>query len=114
MRKLILLVLFAPLLATAQINRSANELAQESVKEFLFKKLFSEKDYGAVSFGNLEPFIDKTHKVEWTMEHRFEIKSRQSSFDGNLKTVKTSWYFIFYLDHQMKVVRARSYSNISY
>ncbi len=113
MRTIFFLFLLAPFLAAAQNNRSANELARESIIDYLFKKMFAEKDYTAVSFGNLEHFADKKHEVEWTLEHRFEIKGQQSSFDGKSVPVKTSWYIIFYLDHQMKVVRARSYSSTS-
>lgn len=110
MRTILFFLLLLSFSASGQINRSANELARETTKQYLCSKLFDEKGYVPVSFGQLQPFNDRNKVIEWTLEHRFEIVKNLSSFDSKAVPVKTNWYFIFYLDHEMKVIRARSYS----
>ena len=110
MRTLFILLLLAPFVATAQINRSANELARETTKEFVVKKLFKGQAYQSVSYGELKPYKTDDIDIEWMIEHRFETKRPASSFDKNANSVKTAHRFIFFLDHQMKVKKAESYS----
>lgn len=110
MRTLFLFLLLAPLVAAAQINRSANELARETTKEFVVSKLFKGENYKPVSFGELKPFKNEDIEVEWMIEHRFEMTRQISSFDKNTIPLPRPYKFIFLLDAQMKVKRAESYS----
>jgi hypothetical protein len=111
MRTLLFLLLLAPVSASAQINRSATELARETTKEFVIKKLFAGQHYSPVSYGDAKPFKEKKDReIEWIIEHQFEISQLVSSFDKNIEKIKRKYRFYFLLDKQMKVRRAESYS----
>ena len=107
MRLLILLLIILPFFSVAQINRSANELACERVKEYVQTMLFKNHSYKAVSYGQLKPFSKTNSHIMWTIEHKFEIAAPVFSDNktGNLK----AYNFSFYLDKRLKVLRAESF-----
>lgn len=110
MRTLLLFFLLAPTLAFSQVNRSARELAQETTRDYIEKKLFKGQSYVPGKYGEVKPFKDKNDiQIEWIIDHEFDINRPPRSFD-NEKGGRTSYHFLFYLDHQMKVKRASSYS----
>lgn len=111
MRTLLFLLLVAPVFVSAQINRSATELARETTKDFVVKKLFPGQAYTPVSYGEAKPCTEKDDlEIEWMIEHKFEISRPASSFDKNTNELRKYYKFIFYLNKQMKVRRAESYS----
>lgn len=75
--RIILLLLFAcPLLAAAQINRSARELARETTTDYIQSKAFKNQVYHAGTFGELVDLkpTDKTSPLLWGIKHQFEIE----------------------------------------
>jgi hypothetical protein len=111
MRTLLFFLLLAPVFTSAQINRSASELARETTKDFVVKKLFPGQVYNPVSYSEAKPYTEKDDlHIEWMIEHKFEISRSASSFDKNTDGLRKPYKFIFYLDKQMKVRRAESYS----
>jgi hypothetical protein len=107
MRIILLLLFFTPFLGNSQVNRSANQLAGERVKEFIEQKLFRELDYTAVRSGELKPYNNPMSLITWTFEHEFLI---ESPVFADKKTSQTKAYrFSFYLDKRMKVLKAESY-----
>jgi hypothetical protein len=111
MRILLFLFVLLPAALPAQINRSARELAQENVREYLAKKLFTNQPYKSISFSELKsrPDNNKTG-IAWTIDHQFEITEKKTDFVKNSKETQKTYSFIFYLDDKMKVVKAESYS----
>jgi hypothetical protein len=110
MRTLICILFLLPILASAQVNRSANELAQETTKDYVQKKLFKGQPYTPISYSEIKSYRDKKDlEVEWMIEHRFEITRPPNMYDKNPASTNQPYRFIFYLDHQMKVKRAESY-----
>ena len=109
--RIILLLLFAcPLLAAAQINRSARELAMERSGEFIQSKAFKKQVYHPGSFGelkDLQPTNKQSDRV-WAIKHEFEIEEPRL-IDGKKVIVKQPYTFYFYLDERMRVVKAESY-----
>ena len=108
MRILLLLLLGIPFFSKGQINRSANELARENVKEYIVTKLFKDLAYKPGSYTELksqkQPHVD----IVWSMNHQFEIVDSQ--FVAEKKTaVRKAYYFSFYLDKKLKVVTAESF-----
>lgn len=108
MRILLLLLLGIPSLSKGQVNRSANELARENVKEYIIGKLFKDMPYKPISYTELktqkQPHID----IAWSMNHKFEIVDSQ--FVADKKTAVTkAYYFSFYLDKKLNVVTAESF-----
>jgi len=108
MRILLLLLLGVPFFAYGQVNRSANELARENVKEYIVTKLFKDLAYKPVSYTALksqkQPHID----IAWSINHRFEIVDSQ--FVADRKTaVRKAYFFSFYLDKKLNVVTAESF-----
>jgi hypothetical protein len=106
--RIMLLLLVIPFFAKGQVNRSANELARENVREYIVTKLFKDLSYKPVSYTELkfqkQPHID----IAWSMNHQFEIVDSQ--FVADKKTaVRKAYYFSFYLDKKLKVVTAESY-----
>jgi hypothetical protein len=107
--RLILILLIVPFLAGAQINRSAKELASESIREYVQKKLFKHKPYKPGAFGEIKPIGDKSSDVAWTLAHKFEItEGGEDSFERTAKMQK-QYKFLFYLDEKMKVMRAETF-----
>ena len=110
MRTLLFLIFLFPLLTSAQINRSANELAQETTRNYIQKKLFKGQTYTPISYGEIKSYKDKRDiEIEWMIEHRFEISKPPGSTDKKSEETNQPYKFIFFLDHQMKVKRAESY-----
>jgi hypothetical protein len=100
MRLTFLLLLLLPLVATAQINRSASELARERIEEYLSAKLFRKQPYQSTTFGELKPASMADSEIVWMMEHRFSIleKGKESA------TVWQPYYFVFYFDKKIKIL----------
>lgn len=105
MRILLLAVLLLPIVMSAQINRSARELAAEAAQEYLVKKLFKDKSYQPLSFSDIRPWENVRSEISWTIDHKFEIE--ESEFiNGKKVTVRKPYHFLFFLDRRMKVLRA--------
>ena len=110
MRLLLILLLAAPLISFAQINRSANEVAQSVTKEYIVNKVFRDKAYRPVWYGPLRERVDKKDGTNWIIEHRFEIADKQPSSFNNESAPKKEYSFVFFLDKRMKVLKAESFS----
>ncbi len=108
MRIIFCLLLMAPFLVKAQINRSANELAHENIREYLNTKIFKDRAYKPVYYGELKPDKEYNTNVLWAVEHRFEITEPPKNTDHNTVAEHQSYRFIFYLDKKMKVVKAEA------
>ena len=110
MRLLLILLLAAPFISFAQINRSATEVAQTVTKEYLVNKVFRDKAYNPVWYGPLRERVDKKNGTNWIIEHRFEIGDKQPSSFNNQATPKKAYSFIFFLDKRMNILLAESFS----
>ena len=108
MRIIIFLLLFLPVVINAQINRSAKELAEENIREYLTAKIFKGQTYQPVSYGELKPRKEKNPDVAWNMEHKFEITETQVHADKKT-AVQKPYRFMFYLDEKMKVLKAEAF-----
>ena len=98
-----------PIFTTAQINRSARELASEQVQEYITQKLFKGHPYKSVSFGQLKEHKERNNdEMAWRLDHKFEIMEADA-FSGQKTAVAKSYLFSFYLDEKMKVVKAETY-----
>jgi hypothetical protein len=102
MRSIVLLFFILPVLAPAQINRSAKELAGETIGAYITGKLFKNQSYHSVSFGELRPRREENSEVIWSYSHRFEIAENKIDGDKKRPAVKT-YTFTFYLDKKMRV-----------
>ena len=108
MRKIIIFCLLAPVMAGAQVNRSAKEYASEIIEDYVQQKLFKNQPYKPVSFGELKPVNDSKKAIFWSMIHSFEII--EIRYEGDRKISKPKSYnFSFYLDEKMNVRRAETY-----
>jgi hypothetical protein len=108
MRILLLLFLGIPFFSKAQINRSANELAREKVKEYIVTRLFKDLFYKPVSYTELKPQKQPRVDIAWLMNHKFEIVDSQFVTDKKI-AVRKDYYFSFYLDKKLNIVTAESY-----
>lgn len=108
MRLLLISLLTLPLFTEAQLNRSAKELAEERVKEYIVTKLFKDASYKALTFGELKTQHQPQTDVAWTISHRFEVIDSQLVNDRR-SPVTRSQFFSFYLDRKMKVISAEGY-----
>ena len=110
MRIMLLLVFACPLLAAAQINRSATELAKETTADYIRLKAFKKQVYHPVSYGDLVDLnpTDKQSNLIWAIRHRFEIEETRMVDDKKV-VVRQPYTFYFYLDERMRVVKAESY-----
>lgn len=108
MRSVFLLLLIAPLFVSAQINRSAKELASEKIQEYIETKLFKNKSYKAVAYGELKAVDEKNSRIAWTITHKFEIAGDSPAAQQSGKQPK-AYKFLFFLDEKMEVVRADTY-----
>ena len=109
MRVLLVLFLLLPVIANAQINRSATEFAKENVQEYLSKKVFKDQPYKPGVFSELKSHVQVKAGIAWTIDHKFEISEKQKDAHQNSINVQKPYKFIFYLSDKMKVVRAESY-----
>jgi hypothetical protein len=105
MRMLLLAVLLLPVVMSAQINRSARELASEAAQEYLVKKLFKDKPYQPLSFSDVRAWDNTRSDITWTIDHKFEIEEPEM-VNGRKVLVRKPYHFLFYLDRRMKVLRA--------
>ena len=102
--RITLLLLFAcPFIVNAQVNRSANELTQEKIKEYITSRLFKDMPYKTISYGELKPYQQSwSPETTWTMEHIFEITETKMETGKKVK-VQRPYRFYFYLDKRIKV-----------
>jgi hypothetical protein len=108
MRILFIFFITIPFFGQTQINRSATELAQERIHEYIVTKIFKDMLYKPVSYGSIKAQQDPQSRISWSIGHQFEIIDSQ--FVADKKTaVKKPYYFSFYLDKKLKVVIAQSY-----
>ncbi|MEI9809821.1 MAG: hypothetical protein WDO16_19250 [Bacteroidota bacterium] len=110
MRSLILFLLALPVIAGAQINRSAKELASEKIGEYVVNKLFKNQQYKSVSYGDIKPYGDKKSPIAWSIVHKFEIKEANDNA-GKTANAAASYTSLFYLDEKMKVLRVETSSS---
>jgi len=108
MRILLLSLFSLPCFAGAQINRSANEVARESIQEYICQKLFKNQAYAAGQYGDLQPQNDRETYVAWSITHQFEITDSQYVSNKRIP-VRTTYNFSFYLDKKLKVIKAEGY-----
>jgi len=109
MRSLLLLVFILPFFAAAQINRSAKELASERIQLYVKNKLFKNKQYAPVSYGEIKQVGNKRSDIVWVLAHTFEItEGGQHSFERTAET-RQPYKFLFYLDEKMNVLKAETY-----
>ena len=108
MRLFIIPLLAIPFCSTSQINRSANELAHERIREYIVTKIFKDLVYKPVSYSPLQEEKQSASNINWSIGHQFEIIDSQLVADKKTAVVKP-YYFSFYLDKKMKVVAAGSY-----
>ena len=106
--RIILILLLVPFISNAQINRSASELAQENIRDYLSTKMFKSRAYKPVSYGELKPNKKLNAEIAWTVEHKFEIADTQPAADRNSIAVIHPYTFTFYLDKKLKVLLAES------
>ncbi|SHF48086.1 hypothetical protein [Flavisolibacter ginsengisoli] len=107
--RMILLFLVFPLMINAQVNRSASQLAQENIQDYLRSKLFKDQPYHPESFGELKPLKEDHSETSWIMEHKFQVAEKVNK--GSLKPVSLDnheYWFFFFLDKKMRVVKAES------
>jgi len=109
MRTLIFLFWLFPAMLSAQINRSATELAKENIHEYLTAKIFKSCPYQPISYGELTPLDNQNTDVKWAIVHKFEITETKIETDKKV-AIQKLYEFIFYLDNKMKVLNARSYT----
>ena len=108
MRLHFILFMGLPLFSIPQINRSANELAREKVKEYIVTKIFKDLHYQSVSYGELKPQKQDHSEITWFISHQFEITDSQYVADKKI-AVRKPYFFSFYLDKKLKVLAAQSY-----
>ncbi|MEO5562737.1 MAG: hypothetical protein ABIR18_04860 [Chitinophagaceae bacterium] len=107
MRVFLLLLVLIPVGVLAQINRSANELARESVQTYLTTKIYKDQAYNPGSYSELKPIIDKKNPdVAWMIQHKFEIDEVDKSDKKNV--YHKPYKFAFYLDKKMMVLKAEA------
>ncbi|MEP7371891.1 MAG: hypothetical protein ABI675_00795 [Chitinophagaceae bacterium] len=108
MRILLLILLGFPFFSNAQINRSANELAREKVKEYIVTKIFKELSYKPISYGELKPQKQPHSEMAWSIIHRFEIVDSQFVSDKKIPVTKP-YDFSFTLDKKLNVIAAENF-----
>lgn len=107
MRLLLFALIVFPTFASGQVNRSAKELASETVGDYIHTKLFRNKEYRSISFDDLKPIGTKQSVICWSIAHRFEIsESGSNTFDGSAR--RQVYTFLFFLDEKMKVRKAET------
>lgn len=109
MRIVLCLLLALPCFASAQINKSANEVAREVTRDYIVQKVFKGKAYEPVWYGELIPVKDKKTQTAWTLEHHFLVDERPSGGFEVGPAKKVSYSFLFFLDKRMRVLKAESF-----
>lgn len=108
MQRILFLLLIVPAFSDAQINRSATELARENIREYLVTKIFKDQRYKPVSYGELKLSQEAHSEIIWTIAHKFEITEPEKTSDKKPTDARKSYSFFFYLDKQLKVLKAES------
>lgn len=108
MRILLLLLFSLPLALAAQVNRSANELARERIRDYIVQTLFKDLAYNPGTFGELKSHQQPQVEIAWSMIHQFEVVDSQFVADKKV-AVRKPYYFSFYLDKKLKVTAAESF-----
>lgn len=108
MRIIFFLLLAVPLVAQAQLNRSANELAHENIKTYITEKLFKDHLYKPVLYDELKPDNDNRTDIAWSIQHKFEIAETAEPVPKSSTDARQTYKFIFYLDKKLKVLRAEN------
>ena len=105
---LLVFLLRLPVILNDQINRSANELARENVKDYIVTTIFKHLAYIPISYSELKSHQQPKMDIAWSMSHQFEIVDSQFVSDKKV-AVRKPYYFSFYLDKKLKVVAAESF-----
>ncbi|HKZ67430.1 MAG TPA: hypothetical protein VJ111_13780 [Chitinophagaceae bacterium] len=108
MRLLLFSLIAIPFFSSAQVNRSANELARERVREYIVTMVFKDQPYKPVSYGELKSYKRNRSEIEWSIEHKFEIEETQLVSEKKVVVRKPQWFW-FYLDKKLKVILAESF-----
>ena len=108
MRLLLFSLVIFPFFSSAQINRSATELARERIGEYIVKMVFKDQPYKPVSYGELKSYKKNRSDIAWIIEHKFEIEETQLVSDKKIVVRKPQWFW-FYLDKKLKVILAESF-----
>ena len=108
MRNIFILMCLLPFLSIAQINRSANELAQEGIREYLKSRILKGQSFNSLSFAELKSRKNIEYGVEWTMEIRLQIEETRKISSEKTIVVQQPYQFIFYLNKKLEVVKATS------
>lgn len=108
MRLIFLFLVAIPFISTAQINRSATELAKEKIQDYIITKIFRGLSYKPLSYGELQNLSIYDSRVSWSILHKFEIVDSQY-VSNKRRAVQKPYFFSFYLDKKLNVISAESY-----
>ena len=108
MPKILIALLLVSTTAGAQFRRSATELAKENVQEYLTTKLFKNRSYQPVSFGELKARKEEDPDVAWCIQHTFTVTETKIQNDKKIP-VQQLHQFMFYMDSKMRVLRSESF-----
>ena len=103
MLRIVIILLLLPALSHAQINRSAKELAQENIEEYLSKKIFKGRSIQPGTIDDLVAYQPNSAGIIWKVQYKMELKEKETDADS---THKTPCKFTFYLDRQFMVLVA--------
>ena len=107
MRTILFLSLLFPVFVNAQFKRSATELAKENIREYLIEKLFKNRSYQSISYGNLTPLKANDPEIGSYIKYQFAMTETQIHGDKK-DSVLRAYKFIFYFDNRMRVLGAES------
>lgn len=105
---LFILLLTIPFYTRAQFNRSAIELAHENIEEYLKSKLFRNKTYTSVSYGQLKEKKDADKETAWELNHIFTIEDGRQADNRDSTSTKQEYNFTFYFDRKLNVIKAET------
>ena len=103
MLRIAIILLLLPVLTHAQINRSARELAQENIEEYLSKKIFKDQPIQPGTIEELVTYQPNRAGITWKVQYKMELKEKQSDGDS---THNVPCKFTFYLDREFMVLLA--------
>lgn len=107
MRALYFLLLLLPLVAGAQNKKSAHDLANENVMQYLSDKIFRSKAFRPLTAGEVEAFKMAGTGIRWKMTYNLSSDENPAA-EARDSTRGQLYNFTFYLDRQMQVVLAES------
>jgi len=108
MRLILIFLWLLPFLSSAQINKSANILAQEKVQEYLKTKIFKRQSINSLSFAELKSRKNIEYGVEWSVEIKLQIEENRKISSEKTIIVQQPYQFVFYLDKKLQVIKAVS------